>query len=266
MLRAVIADDEADSAASLRSILEASGRVRVVGEATNGSECVRLLSSARPDVLFTGVTMPGLPSPAWVQALGSLPHPPFVVFVTASAKLAVQAFEVGATDFLVKGSDAAGFERRIATTLDRLEKAIAQRCSSRGGRGADHRSSSPPATFASSESGRPALLPVRDAGTGVIRLLDARDIVCARRNGRRVEILTTRGAHSTYYTIERLSARLGPHGFVLASRSRVVNVARISHLVPNGDGSYDAVMDDRAHTTVTVSRHNAQRLIQALQP
>jgi DNA-binding LytR/AlgR family response regulator len=107
---------------------------------------------------------------------------------------------------------------------------------------------------------------VRDARTGVIRILDAHTIVCAERSGRRVDIRTTEGLYSTYYTIAKLADRLSPHGFVLASRSRVINVARISHLVPNGDGSYDAVMDDRARTTVTVSRHHAQWLIQTLQP
>ena len=103
---ALIADDEPLLRERLRSLLaRAAGRSwQVVAEARNGREAVELFDQHAPQVVFLDVHMPGLNG---IEAARSMARRAQVVFVTAYEQYAVQAFEQGAIDYLVKPFDEA---------------------------------------------------------------------------------------------------------------------------------------------------------------
>ena len=124
MLRAIIVDDEAPARSELRFLLDETGKVDVVAEAANVREAIEKLKDLGADIMFLDVNMPGTDGLQLAEALTHLKYPPYVIFVTAYSEHAVKAFDVNATDYLVKPVE-----------TDRLNQAIAKVLQQVGGQG-----------------------------------------------------------------------------------------------------------------------------------
>src|SRR3954469_24227238 len=114
-LSAMIVDDEEPARAMLRKLLAREPDLRVIAEADNGPEAVRLIESHRPAVVFLDVQMPGM-SGIDVASRVMTRYSPLIVFVTAYDRYAVKAFELSASDYLLKPFDAA----RLRSTVERV--------------------------------------------------------------------------------------------------------------------------------------------------
>jgi DNA-binding NarL/FixJ family response regulator len=126
VLHVLAADDEPPALQELVYLLRADPRVAEVEAATDGVSTLRMLDRAlrenRPiDGLFLDVRMPGLDGLMVARMLSRFARPPRVVFVSAYGGAAVDAFELGATDYLLKPVRQARLAeavRRIAETTD----------------------------------------------------------------------------------------------------------------------------------------------------
>jgi DNA-binding LytR/AlgR family response regulator len=115
---ALIADDEPLLRSSLiRLLAEAWPELEVVAQARNGREAVELFQSLQPTVCFLDVHMPGISGVEAARQIGRGAH---LVFVTAHSEYAVQAFEQGALDYLVKPVEPA----RLADTVTRVRERL----------------------------------------------------------------------------------------------------------------------------------------------
>lgn len=114
-LQALVVDDEALARSRLRTLLGDchSPAASLSGEAANATEAVEILRRQSFDVVLLDIRMPGADGLTLARMLGSLPHPPALVFVTAHAEHAVQAFELEAVDYLTK-----------PVRLERLQQAL----------------------------------------------------------------------------------------------------------------------------------------------
>lgn len=115
---ALIADDEPLLRESLARLLAAAWpELRIVAQARNGREAIDLYDEHQPDVCFLDVQMPGKTGVEAAQHIGRRAH---VVFVTAFVEYAIQAFNQGALDYLVKPVEPA----RLADTVARLQERL----------------------------------------------------------------------------------------------------------------------------------------------
>jgi len=115
---ALIADDEPLlRTALMRMLAEAWPELEVVALARNGREAVERFATQAPDICFLDVHMPGLSGIDAARSIGRRAH---LVFVTAYDQYAVQAFEQGALDYLVKPVEAARLADTVARLQDRL--------------------------------------------------------------------------------------------------------------------------------------------------
>jgi DNA-binding LytR/AlgR family response regulator len=115
---ALIADDEPLLRKSLTRLLaQAWPELEVVAQARNGREAVKQFEQQQPDICFLDVHMPGLSGVEAARLIGRRAH---LVFVTAYDRYAVQAFEQGALDYLVKPVEPA----RLADTVARLQERL----------------------------------------------------------------------------------------------------------------------------------------------
>jgi DNA-binding LytR/AlgR family response regulator len=115
---ALIADDEPLLRSTLTRLLgEAWPELEVVAEARNGREAIEMFEAMRPQVCFLDVHMPGLTGVDAARAIGRRAH---LVFVTAYDQYAVQAFEHGALDYLVKPVE----RTRLAETISRVQERL----------------------------------------------------------------------------------------------------------------------------------------------
>jgi DNA-binding LytR/AlgR family response regulator len=121
MPRAIIADDERLMREQLRSRLaEAWPELEIVAEAKNGEEAVAAVREHAPDLAFLDIRMPGMTGIEAARAIGDACH---VVFITAYNEYAVEAFEQGAVDYVLKPAE----RERLEVTVARLKKRLGQR-------------------------------------------------------------------------------------------------------------------------------------------
>lgn len=137
LTRAVIADDERLMREQLRARLaEVWPALQIVGEAKNGLEAVELVQQLRPDVVFLDIRMPGLTGVDAARQIAQLPPRegsegdageddllPEIVFITAYDQYAVEAFEQGVADYVLKPAE----RERLQVTVERIRKRLAAR-------------------------------------------------------------------------------------------------------------------------------------------
>ena len=132
MARALIADDERLMREQLRARLkEVWPELEIVAEARNGQEAVALTEQHHPDIVFLDIRMPGLTGVDAARQIAQLPT--FddaqgwpgceIVFITAYDQYAVQAFEQGVADYVLKPAE----RERLLVTVQRIRQRMAER-------------------------------------------------------------------------------------------------------------------------------------------
>src|SRR5215831_5639099 len=101
MIHAIIVDDEVKGRQFLKQLVEKfTPLVKISGEAASAKEAIELIESLKPDLVFLDIEMPGQ---SGIEMLRQLQEVDFsVVFVTAFNRYAVEAFRLGAVDYLLK--------------------------------------------------------------------------------------------------------------------------------------------------------------------
>ncbi|SPE41013.1 Response regulator receiver protein [Candidatus Sulfopaludibacter sp. SbA3] len=115
-LKTLIVDDEPIPRRVLREDLELLPDVEVVGEAENGKDALLRIEKLKPDLVFLDLQMPVMSGFEVVRNLTGK-HAPVVVIVTAFDQHAIQAFEAGAVDYLLKPVN----EARLRTAVERAK-------------------------------------------------------------------------------------------------------------------------------------------------
>ena len=121
MLRAMIVDDEAPARSELRFLLEQTGKIGTITEASSVRSAIEMLMESRVDVVFLDISMPGASGLQLAEALHKLKNPPAIVFVTAYSDHAVEAFDVDAVDYLMKPVEEARLDRAIDKVMQRAK-------------------------------------------------------------------------------------------------------------------------------------------------
>jgi DNA-binding LytR/AlgR family response regulator len=113
----VIVDDEPLAREILELYVSHNEELQLVGVCKSAEEVVVLLNKETVDVLFLDILMPGM---SGMQLLKTLENPPLVVFTTAYNQYAVEGFEVGAVDYLVKPISPKRFDAAVEKIKDKL--------------------------------------------------------------------------------------------------------------------------------------------------
>ena len=131
--RALIADDERLLREQLRARLaEVWPELEIVAEAKNGAEAVQLTEAQHPDLVFLDIRMPGMSGVEAARAIAQLPTDDDtadgwrgceIVFITAYDQYAIEAFEQGVVDYVLKPAE----RERLMLTVARIRKRLAQR-------------------------------------------------------------------------------------------------------------------------------------------
>jgi len=249
-IRVLVVDDEAPARAALRRMLSDDPEVEVVGCCSDGKEALAALRTATPEVLFLDVRMPGLDGFQVVQAAG--PRPPRVVFVTAHAGHALEAFDAEAVDYVLKPFDDDRFARALsrAKTAARADRtlALAARLS------AEVSGTTPEAPRYLERIAIPDREGVRVLPIEEVDWIEAQDYYAEVHSGGRGYLLRR--------SLKQLEERLDPRRFARVHRSAIVNVDRIQSLRPATHGERDLVLRDG--TQLKLSRMYRDRLAELL--
>lgn len=248
MIRAFVVDDERLAVDRLCRLLEATGRVAVVGSATDPEQALTELRARSVDVIFLDVQMPEL---SGFDLLARLDADTPVVFTTAYDQYAIEAFAVNSVDYLLKPIEPARLDR----ALDKLQRLTGD--------------SRPDVRVLARELAA-HLAPGRKLERIASRVADRTIILDVARVSHVVarDKLTFAALggreHVVDYTLAQLEQRLDPRRFVRVHRGAMVNVAFVDEIYPDVDGGIVARLKDERKTEISVARDRVKNLKERL--
>ena len=241
MVKAVIAEDEALLRDALRRLLETAWpSLEIVAQCEDGASAVEAIVEHRPDVAFLDIRMPGLTGLEVATAVSELRPAPQIVFTTAYDQYAIDAFERGAIDYLLKPiapERLAATVQRVQTRLTSghvdigsLSNLIRQLASHPAG------NDTPPLTWVTASIGRET------------RLIMVDDIAYFRADSKYTVAMTTEGEALLRTPIRELLALLDPRVFKQIHRSTIVNLKAIASIVRDDGGKGTLRLKGRPET------------------
>lgn len=246
--RALIADDEPLLREHLATHLQRQWpELQVVAQARNGREAVEQFEALRPDVVFLDVHMPGMSGVDAARAIGARAQ---IVFVTAFEQYAVQAFEHGAIDYLVKPLD----ERRLAATVARVRERLAHRGTLPAGDAAVDALLDQLARRIRAGSSPPARLQWIRASVGTtVRMIAVEQVIYLRSDEKYTLVVSESGEALIRKPIRELVEELDPEQFAQVHRSVIVNLRHVVQVSRGANETADIHLRGRSET-LPVSR------------
>lgn len=238
MYKAIIIEDELLARQRLKYLIaDHLDTISLVGESDAGKTGIALANQMRPDVLFLDVHLPDMHG---FDVLKSLDFQPMVIFTTAYADYAVQAFDVFSVDYLVKPFDAARFQKAI----DKISKF-------------QHLAPNPDYErlaklfFESQRKPKQTSLAVRSGQKFL--LIDFEDIILLKADDKYVMVTTS---NSKSYLCEKSLSTLEEiltDDFIRVHRSVIINKTWIAEIHRYFKGRLMLVLDDKERTSVITS-------------
>lgn len=217
---ALIADDEAPMREQLRARLaQVWPTLDVVAVASNGIEAVELAVRHRPHIAFLDIRMPGM---GGIEAARQLYNRCHIVFATAYDQYAVDAFEGGAIDYLLKPVTA----ERLATTCERLRHRLPQAPQDIGAQLAQLGSLLQQGTTPK----RNYLRWIQAQVGGSLRMVSTREILFFQSDEKYTRVQTTTAELLIRKTLKELADELDPDEFWRIHRSTLVRVDAIAEV------------------------------------
>ena len=242
MVDCVIAEDEELLRTSLLLQLgEVWPGLRIVAECEDGADALEAIAAHKPDVAFLDIRMPGLTGIEVAAALAEVSPRTQVVFVTAYDQYAIDAFEQGAVDYLLKPvardrlqATVQRLQARMAggrpdpAALDALLRHLAQRPA--------EPQAAPPLAWLTANSGRET------------RLIMLEDVAYFRADSKYTVVVTAEGESLLRTPLKDLLPALDPLRFRQIHRSTIVNLAAVASVVRDDSGKGQLRLKQRPET------------------
>lgn len=248
-IRVVVAEDERPARQFLISILNGFEDVKIVGEATTGTQAVEIIEQTQPDLALLDLQMPELDGLGVVRALKKS-QMPLIAFVTAYDEYAVRAFEVNAVDYLLKPVDRLRLRETINRAQERLdradlrlednanlEEAIKDYDAATESNESVSESVNESVSESPSQQTRIDRIPIRQKDEIII--LPVSQIASIIADGELLNITSIRNEnYNINYRLKDLEMRLEPGKFVRLGRGALVNIDMITRINQMPGGTY----------------------------
>jgi DNA-binding LytR/AlgR family response regulator len=246
----LIVDDEPVARSILREELKTCDDIQIVGEATNGREALQQIHNLKPDLVFLDLQMPVMSGFEVVRALDETNLPVFVI-VTAFDQHAIQAFEAGAADYLLKPVS----ESRLKQAVERA-------------RGLMNRPAEIANQLVTITSAASPIQPVRNrkvvgrTGDDYI-LLDADEVLAFQAERELVWIITAKQRLLATQSLQAIEGRLGGPDFQRVHRNAIVNVNHVRKLSALSSQRWYLTLSNASQ--LVVSKRQAHKIRHILQ-
>jgi len=241
-VRVFVAEDNLSEMKHLRQLLAGEADLDIVGEAYDGDKALKLINELKPEVAFLDITMPGI---SGMELAGMIDQSVQVVFITAHHDYAINAFELGSVDYILKPVD----QERLSNTLHRIRRSKACALNE---------------TLTVSVKNEAIILNIRDIifiekqqghKQIIIYTYDNQLFVNLPLNNLESR-LARFGFVRTNLPLNNLESRLARFGFVRTHKSFLVNINKLERILPWGHKSYLAKLNG-TQKEVLISRKYA---------
>lgn len=217
-LRTLIVDDEPIARKILRDELEQIDAVAIVGEAQDGAAAVEAIAGLGPDLVLLDLQMPGMGGFDVIRRIRRGSHAPVIVIVTAFDKHAIEAFEAGAVDYLLKPVT----QERLAEAVDRARRLCGQP-------DAAAESLARLSEVAESPGGRLSRKIVARSGEEYL-LLNADEVYAFTADGDLVWIITAKARYLATQPLKTIQEKLQNTAFRRIHRNALVNIDHVRRM------------------------------------
>ena len=237
-LSCLIVDDEPLARAGIRHLLSQQGQFEIAAEADNGAEALRLAALHQPDIIFLDIEMPGLNG---LKVFEQLAGKTEVIFCSAYANYAVTAFELSATDYLLKPFSAERFQQALFKACNKIIEKLSRLPFQQA-----------PVTEYIDR------ITIRDPGR--LRIVEVDDISRIESAGNYIEIhvYSQKKSYLLRDTMTAIERKLDPAIFARIHRSSIVRKSDIVELRPGDKG--DAAVILKCGAVLTMSRRHRAAL------
>jgi len=206
-MRVIIAEDNPVELRYIKNLLSKDSDIALVGEANNGIEAINLISKTKPDVAFLDISMP---VKSGLEVAKELNENISVVFITAHNDFALEAFSVGSIDYILKPID----PERIKKTITRIKRITYNKNTTQ--------------KIAVNIKRQILFLDVNKI-IYLEKLPLVKKILFALENNQEINVSGT---------LEGFDEQLKYYGFVRSHKSYIINLNKISRIIPWGDNTY----------------------------
>lgn len=236
-----VVDDDARGRKRVMQLLRGDPEIRVAGTFACAEDAVAQARKGEPQLLLLDFRMPGCDGFELLASLEQHGVRPHVIFVSAHPDRAMDAFSVGAVDYLLKPFDNERFARALARAKALIRWAA-------------------PVAQAAARLPRPASGPGRLllSERGKLVVLATRDIEFVQAAARHIRIYAGGRCYCFSQSLTELERRLDPSYFIRVHRSTLVNIEHLAELHPLFHGDYELIL--RRGTRLTLSRRYRARL------
>lgn len=227
-VKTIIIDDELPICDEIEYLLRREPDIEIAAKFTNSLEALAYISQSPCDLVFLDIKMPGMSGLELAQKLSYVRRPPFMVFITAFAEHALEAFDTPAVGYITKPIT----QTSLTKVLEKVRGIMLR----------------PPAPD------KPASTKLCVLRDGKIIPLDRQEIVFVYVREKDVFIRTKTSEYTTSLTMQEVENMLLQPNFLRIHRQYLVNLDKVKEVIPWFHGSYLLRMDDLKSEEVPVSR------------
>jgi two-component system, LytTR family, response regulator len=242
-MKAIIIEDEAPAREIIKNFLRDFPQIECIGEYADGFEGYKAIGNLKPDLLFLDVQMPKLTG---FELLEILEEPPYIIFTTAYDQYAIKAFEMNATDYLLKPFSKERFGQAISKVLEKAAES-------------QPRAKEYTSLLNRTDEAKQQIDRVVVKWGTKIRVLPLDQIVYFESQDDYVMIYTGNEKFLKQFTMKYLEDHLDSHDFVRIHRSYIARVDQIAQLEHFSKDTYLAVMKNGAKLKVSDSGYKNLR-------
>lgn len=236
-IRTLIIDDEQLARDIIKAYLRKLPNFDLIGEATNGFDGIKLINEAKPDLVFLDIQMPKLTG---FEMLELIEEQPVIIFTTAFDHYALKAFEVNATDYLLKPFS----EERFVEALTKVEKLF-------GNKSELEKKMKSISKLAETKTECLERV-VFKTGQKII-VLSTEDINYIEAQDDYTMLYTSKGNFLKQKTMKYFEENLDPKNFLRLHRSYIVKLANIKQIELLEKESYQVILHDGKKIPVSKS-------------
>lgn len=240
-MKVLLVDDEPLARKRLRKLLADEVNIEIIGECASATEATQLIATLHPELLLLDVTLPDL-NGIQLSKLFLSEKRPLVIFVTAHSNFAVDAFETGAVDYLLKPVRPARLHQALLRAREALEKIK---------------------TTIENNSELRRLAVSTNGQTLFVSICEIEWIEAARN----YMVVHSRGMnHVVRETMRSLEGKLPQRDFIRLNRSVIVNLGSVKCLHKTGRGNHHAELNSGRRFAVTCGLRKLQERIKRTPP
>lgn len=244
MTKVIIVEDEQPAVERLQELLSGISDMQLVATCTTGEEAVRQIEALKPDVVFLDIHLSDI---SGLDVLRFVSYKPAVIFTTAFDRHAVDAFQIGAVDYLLKPFS----EERLQQAVRRVRERLANN---------SPESWDVQALLSRLQPKEPYLLRIPSKIGDKIYILSVDDIVYFATQDKLVFAYLKDTSFLINDTLEDLEHRLDPEKFFRIHRSTIVNLDYVKSIEAWFAGGYKMTVRDKQGSNLVISRSAGKKL------